>query len=155
MMRFACVPWVFLALVAAWATSAEISPKHRRQAQDHAPEAVMIRVVNLYTSCRGEACSFDVRGEVLCVARSATGLKRGDRIRIQYASDFSLTGSQAPRLTEGETYPAFLHEDAGWLTWLTGRSYAPAAMSASFSRLLRAGAGADEPLAPAICEPGK
>ena len=107
------------------AARSEISPEHQRRAEDHAPEVVMIRVINLYAWCRREDCSFDVRAEVLCNLRSATGLTRGDRIRIQYASDFEKLGSHAPRVTEAKVYPAFLRENQGWCVVLLPNEVMP------------------------------
>lgn len=130
-----CLALVVVHLASATASLAEIAPQYRRRAQDSAPEAVMIRVTRLGETCSGQDCSFDVDAEILCVLRSATGLRRGDTARIKYRSNFELLGSTVPRVSHGGVYPAFLaHKEANrWLDWWTGRYYVPAAASASFS----------------------
>ena len=117
---------------------AEISPEFRRKAQDGAPEALMIRVERIRESCRDQDCSFDIIAEVLCTLRSATGLRTGDRLRIWYKSNFERSGSPAPRLVQGNFYPAFLRLNDGndWFDWWIGRYYKPSASSSSFSPII-------------------
>jgi hypothetical protein len=138
---------MLVAVTAASAASAEIAPQFRRRAQDHAAEALMIRIVKVEESCRGQDCSFRVSAQVVCVLRSKSGLRPGDGIRIRYASHFGMLGSTVPRVEEGETTPAFLDKSD---EWAADQSYVPAAHSASFSPFLTPNPPAGDR---AICQP--
>jgi hypothetical protein len=122
---------------------AEIDPKYYRQWQLKAPEQLTIVPVSVkpvVTSERqrsGDGLLIHTRVEaeatVEKVVRSASGLKPGDSIRIQYTSTRAEPPMAGPRpipvLRRGETYPAFLLGVSKGL-------YAPAAKGASFEPLI-------------------
>lgn len=123
---------------------AEIEPKYYRQWQDKAPEVLSIRVgavrptitTQRHRSGDGLLISTRVEAEatVQKVERSASGLKQGDAIRIQYVTTRAEPPMAGPRplpvLKRGETYPAFLLGVSKGL-------YAPAAQGASFEPLIQ------------------
>lgn len=135
-----------LAMVLATAapSRAEIEPKYYREWQDKAPEVLTIRIGAVrpaVTSERhrsGDGMLVHTRVEaeavVETVERSASGLKSGDAIRIQYVTTRAEPPMAGPRplpvLKRGETYPAFLLAVSKGL-------YAPAAKGASFEALIK------------------
>jgi hypothetical protein len=128
---------------AAAVARAEIDPKYYREWQEKAPEALTIVPVSVrpvVTSERqrsGEGMLIHTRVEVEAIVesviRSASELKPGDAIRIQYTTtraDPPLVGPRPiPVLKRGEPYPAFLLGVSKGL-------YAPAAKGASFEPLI-------------------
>jgi hypothetical protein len=126
-------------------TNAEIEPKYYRQWQDRAPEALVIRVTAVRpivtTQRRPDAENMLIHTRVEAEAvvekieRTATGLKPGDTIRLQYVSTRSEPPIVGPRpipvVKRGETYPAFLLPVSQGL-------YSPAARGASFEPLIEA-----------------
>ena len=124
-------------------SQAEIEPKYYRQWQDKAPEVLTIRVGAVkpaVTSERhrsGDGMLIHTRVEaeatVEKVERSASGLKPGDTIRIQYLSTRAEPPMAGPRplpvLKRGEAYPAFL-------LGVSKGVYAPTAKGASFEPLI-------------------
>jgi len=132
---------VLAAIVAP--ANAEIEPKYYREWQDKAPEVLTIRVgavrpvVTTNRHRNGDALLIQTRVEaeatVETVERSASGLKPGDAIRLQYVTTRSEPPMAGPRpipvLKRGETVPAFLLAVSKGL-------YAPAAKGASFEPLI-------------------
>lgn len=123
---------------------AEIDPKYYRAWQDQAPEALTIRVgavkpavtTNRHQGSDSLLITTRVEAEatVEAVERSASGLKPGDTIRIQYTTTRAEPPMPGPRplpvLKRGEVVPAFLLGVSKGL-------YAPAAKGASFETLIR------------------
>jgi hypothetical protein len=136
------------ALVAITMTAApllaEIHPKYYREWQDKAPEVVTIRIgavkpaVTTNRHRDGDTLLIQTRVEaeatVEAVERSASGLKPGDAIRIEYTTTRAEPPMEGPRplpvLKRGETVPAFLLAVSKGL-------YAPAAKGASFEPLIK------------------
>lgn len=139
--RFAVA--VALVLAASPAARAEIEPKYYRDWQMKAPEALTIVPVSVrpvVTTGRprsGEGLlihtSVEAEAIVESVTRSASGLKPGDSIRIEYKSTRAEPPAAGPRpipvLKRGQSYPAFLLGVSKGL-------YAPAARGASFEPLI-------------------
>jgi hypothetical protein len=136
---------VALALVLA-ATSpslAEIEPKYYQAWQRKASEVLTIVPVSVRPVVRserhrsGDGMLIHTRVEadaiVESVTRSASGLKPGDSIRIEYTSTRAEPPMPGPRpitvLKRGQSYPAFLLGVRKGL-------YAPAAKGASFEPLI-------------------
>ncbi len=134
---------VAVTLIVVSSARAEIDPKYYREWQEKAPEALTIRVDEVHpvvTSARDRSgdgmlihTHVDAAATVERVERSASGLKPGDKIRIQYVTtraDPPMAGPRPiPLLKRGETYPAFLLGVSKGL-------YAPAAKGASFDPLI-------------------
>lgn len=134
-----------LALVFAAAAQAEIEPKYYRQMQDRAPEQATVRVTAVKISVSREKHSsgsftlvntkVEAQAQVTAVAKTSTGLKAGDAIRIEYVSQRPEPAMAGPRpiplLKAGETYPAFMLGVSRGL-------YGPAARGASFEPLIEA-----------------
>jgi hypothetical protein len=141
---FALAAGLALVFAAAAPSLAEIEPKYYREWQDKAPEVVTIRIgavrpaVTTNRHRDGDTLLIQTRVEaeatVEAVERSASGLKPGDAIRIQYVTTRSeppMAGpSPLPVLKRGETVPAFLLAVSKGL-------YAPAAKGASFEPLIQ------------------
>ena len=116
---------------------AELPPEVYLKRQKAAPEALKIKVVTVKKKeIDGEKFKTTiaiVEARVVSVERSATKLKPGDVIRIEYgnrASKVPMPGpSQVPILTEGQEYPAFLAKNGG------KPYYLPAAGGWSFERI--------------------
>ena len=113
---------------------AELPPYVYRDMQAKSPERLTIRVKTVKTEERDEAerklVAVTAEAEVVEVARTASGLKPGQTIRIRYThAEYKqpIAGpSEVPILREGETYPAFLSKNK------EGDTYAPAAGGYSF-----------------------
>jgi hypothetical protein len=141
---FALAAGLAMVFAPATPTQAEIEPKYYREWQDKAPEVLTIRVgavkpvVTTNRHGGGDALLIQTRVEaeatVETVERSASGLKPGDAIRIQYVTTRSEPPMAGPRplpvLKRGETVPAFLLAVSRGL-------YAPAAKGASFEPLIQ------------------
>jgi hypothetical protein len=125
---------VFASLLFAAVAGAELPPYVYAGWQAAAGEALRVRVVDVRVTDRGEGDPDRGRPvavvatlEVIEVARSATGLKPGDRIAVRYDTRVGsrIPGpSPIPVLTRGA-------ESAAWLT-RQGETYAPAAGGWSF-----------------------
>ena len=126
-------------------SQAEIEPKYYRGWQDKAPEVLTIRVNvvrPVVTSERhrsGDGMLIHTRVEaeatVEKVERSASSLKPGDAIRIQYLTTRAEPPMVGPRpiplVKAGETYPAFM-------VGVSKGVYGAAARGASFEKLIEA-----------------
>lgn len=134
-----------LAMVFASAspTLAEIEPKYYRAWQLKATEILTIVPVSVRPLVRSENrrggegilihTQVEAEAIVQSVTRSASGLKPGDTIRIEYTTtraDPPMAGPRPiPVLKRGQPYPAFLFG-------VTQGMYAPAAKGASFEPLI-------------------
>jgi hypothetical protein len=141
---FALAAGLAMVFAPATPTQAEIDPKYYREWQLKAPEQLTVRVetvkpvVTTQPHRSGDGLLIHTRVEaeatVERVARSASGLKPGDSIRIQYTATRAEPPMAGPRpipvLRRGETYPAFLLGVSKGL-------YAPAAKGASFEPLIQ------------------
>ena len=124
-------------LSAAQAALAELPPEVYLKRQKAAPEALRIKVVSVKKKVLdGEKVKTTVatiEAHVLSVERSATKLKPGSVIRIEYVSRESkvpMPGpSQVPLLVEGREYPAYLSKNG------VKPYYIPAAGGWSFERV--------------------
>ena len=134
--RRLCVALALLLLSASGA-SAELPPEAYLKRQKAAPEALRIKVVSVkkkeLDSEKVKTTVATVEARVLSVERSATKLKPGAVIRIEYVNRQSKTPmpgpSQVPLLTEGQEYPAFLSKNGA------KPYYIPAAGGWSFERV--------------------
>lgn len=131
--RMAAAIAVSGAALLGWdAARAELPPSVYMQQQKSAPEAVRIEVLRVEGMIdEGEEQRSDlvVTARVLCVGRSAAGLKPGEEIAIAYATVVKhRRGWAGPRplpiLTAGP-YPAYLAK--------AGDRFAPAASGWSFA----------------------
>jgi hypothetical protein len=135
----------FAVLAATPALSrAEIEPRYYREWQDKAPEALTLRIGAVRPAVTSERhrsgdglvvhTRVEAEATVETVERSASGLKPGDAIRIQYTTTRAEPPMPGPRplpvLKRGETVPAFLLGVSKGL-------YAPAAKGASFEPLIK------------------
>ena len=116
---------------------AELPPAVYLKRQQAAPEALRIKVVSVKKKeIEGEKFKTifaTVEARVLSVERSATKLKPGNLIRIEYVnreSKVPMPGpSQVPILAEGQEYPAFITKNG------EKPYYIPAAGRWSFERI--------------------
>jgi hypothetical protein len=140
---FALAAGLALTLAPATPSRAEIDPKYYREWQMKAPEALVIRVgavkpmVSSERHRSGDGMLIRTRVEaeatVERIERSASSLKPGDAIRIQYTTTRAEPPMVGPRplpvLKRGDIVPAFLIGVSKGL-------YAPAAKGASFEPLI-------------------
>jgi hypothetical protein len=140
---FALAAGLAMVLAPATPARAEIDPKYYREWQLKAPEALVIRigavkpVVSSERHRSGDGMLIRTRVEAEAIVerieRSASGLKPGDTIRIQYMSLRAEPPMAGPRplpvLARGDIVPAFLIGVSKGL-------YAPAAQGASFEPLI-------------------
>jgi hypothetical protein len=130
-------------LILATAVRADLSPDVYSDLQRKAPEVLYIQVssVDIHRSfAKPSSCSFfdfvvirevKVAARVLRLARSATGVRAGDLIKIEYSSVSRCSGMNGPRsiqmLRNGDRVYAFLAR--------RGRTpfFEPAARGATFS----------------------
>jgi hypothetical protein len=127
-----CHPKIAFSLFAAlvFVTSigvAELPPDVYKQWQQHAPEALLIKVlsVELITRSRDEEKTIvfvTIQAQVQSVWRSDSGLSPGTEHKSQYVGP-----SQVPILVARLSYPAYLKEGGEM-----GASYSPAAGGYSF-----------------------
>ena len=122
-----------LALVNTGISHAELPPTAYLSAQTKAPEAVTLRIGEVTDDGNG---SITVVATVTKVARTATGLKPGDAIRLVYQTHVNKPGepmivgpSPVPVPIKGQTTPAFLQRH--------GTTYEPAAGGMTFNPLTR------------------
>lgn len=130
---------------AALPARAEIEPKYYRIMQDRAPEHATVRVTAVKTSVSRDKATtgnftivntkVEAQAQVTAVAKTATGLKVGDAIRIEYVSQRAEPAMAGPRpipvVKAGETYPAFM-------VGVSRGVYGAAARGASFQPLIDA-----------------
>jgi hypothetical protein len=141
---FALAAALAMIFAPAMPSQAEIEPKYYRAWQDKAPEALTIRIGAVKPTVTSERHAsgngmlihtrVDADAIVEKVERSASGLKPGDAVRIQYVTTRAEPPMVGPRplpvLKRGETAPAFLLAVSQGL-------YAPAAKGASFEPLIQ------------------
>ena len=140
---FAVAAALMMVFAPASPSRAEIEPKYYREWQLKATEMLTIVPVSVrpsVTSARnrsGDGMLVHTRVEaeaiVESVTRTASGLKPGDAIRIEYTSTRAEPPMPGPRpipvLKRGQSYPAFLFG-------VSKGVYAPAAKGASFEPLI-------------------
>jgi hypothetical protein len=123
--------------------SAELPPYVYIAHANQAPEALLIRVIDVRKKANGESSSVDVIGEVTQVRRSASGLAPGMRLQIVYDVVRHPPGwvgpSQPPVLQKGKTVPAFVALDGS-----NAKHYRLAAGGQSFSQWVWDKSGAEE-----------
>ena len=121
---------------------AEIEPKYYRIMQDRSPEHATVRITAVKTTVSREKATtgnftivntkVEAQAQVTAVAKTSTGLKAGDSIRIEYMSqraEPAITGPRPiPIVKTGETYPAFM-------VGVSRGVYGAAARGASFEPL--------------------
>jgi len=126
-------PYAFAVLAGMAATvCAELPPYVYQELQEKSPEALNIRVESVKLDKHEEPnftrVSISAQAKVESVTRSASGLKPGDTIRINYSQvsyKRPVAGPSEPDILEkGERYPAFLSGTDG--------IYSPAARGYSF-----------------------
>ncbi len=124
---------------------AEIEPKYYRIMQERSPEHATVRVISVRTSVERQKHSsgsftivstkVEAQAQVTAVAKTSTGLKAGDPIRIEYVSQRAEPPMAGPRpipvVKAGETYPAFM-------VGVSKGLYGAAARGASFEPLVEA-----------------
>jgi hypothetical protein len=99
---------------------AELPPNVYKADQARSPEAISIKVkrvdINEKKQSGGTRLIIRAEAEVLGVERSASKLKAGDTIRIDYSHfrhNQPITGPSEPDILEkGRMYPAYLAKDA-------------------------------------------
>jgi len=99
---------------------AELSPDHYRRLQEEAPEALVLQVGEVATKVTlgkdGKMTDVTATATVKSVARSKSGLKPGDTIRLSYTiitTIIPMPGPSQPKvLTKDETVRAFLKPGA-------------------------------------------
>jgi hypothetical protein len=124
----------FVLLFLGRPAQAELAPAVYEQMQQQAPEYLRVEVLRVRTSRTVYRDFVDVAvtvdARVGAVERSATGLRPGQRIRIQYERrehKYPLAGPSAvPLLEAGKFYPAFLEREGN------ARFFRPAAGGYSF-----------------------
>jgi hypothetical protein len=111
----------------AWA---EMPPRAYMEMQDEAREALQIEVLKIDGKVRrgqDETSHFTLKAKVVCVGRSATGLKPGATITIRYSTvleSSAMSGAMPIGIVEPGIYAAYLTK--------SGATYAPVAISQSF-----------------------
>lgn len=124
---------------------AEIEPKYYRIMQERAPEHATVRITSVKTSVSRQKATtgnftivstkVEAQAQVTAVAKTSTGLKAGDSIRIEYMSQRAEPAMVGPRpipiVKSGETYPAFM-------VGVSKGLYGAAARGASFEPLIDA-----------------
>lgn len=150
MARSTRLRWIFgaaCALLAMASTAAraddDIEPKYYRVWQDRAPEALTVKVLSVRTTVTTERhragvvtqTRVEAQAQVERVDRSATGLKPGDALRINYTISRAQPPVEGPRelplLKGGASTPVFLLA-------ISRGVYGPAAKGASFEPLIDA-----------------
>ncbi|HJT81074.1 MAG TPA: hypothetical protein VJ719_07750 [Chthoniobacterales bacterium] len=127
---------LFSLAVAISAMYAELPPQVYRQYQDEAPEAVSLTVRSVKQAEKEEKeftlISIVAEARIDKVTRSASGLRPGDVIRIEYQhrkDKEPVPGPSQPDIVaEGKTYPAFLRKqsDGSYGIAAGGFSFKPA-----------------------------
>ena len=134
-----------IAVAAAGPARAEIEPKYYRMMQERSPEHATVRVTSVRTSVSREKSTsgnftivntkVEAQAQVTAVAKTSTGLKAGDAIRIEYVSQRAEPAMTGPRpipiVKAGETYPAYM-------VGVSKGVYGAAARGASFEPLVEA-----------------
>lgn len=132
--------WLFIAaalLITSLCAIAELPPSVYRDRQQASPEALVIKVRTVKTKETRRSdhtlVANTVEATVENVARTATNLKSGTAIKIEYTqrrSEQPIAGpSEVPTLKEGEVRPAYL----AWNK--EADAYAPAAGGYSFTKV--------------------
>ncbi len=130
---FARIVCCALILIIAGAPAAfcELPPTVYKQLQDNSPEHLQIKVLLVKTKEVKNGAQVFVEATVINVMRSASNLKVGDVIRIEYFHSTSRAPGPGPvaLLVQDQSYEAFLSRNS------TGdKSYSPAARGRSFSQ---------------------
>ncbi len=107
---------LFVVIATASSTHGELPPAVYKDLQKKSPEALMIKVESVKISTANEptvkVMVISAEARVETVIRSASGLKPGDKLRINYVHlehKEPLAGPSEPDvLQEGQVYPAFL-----------------------------------------------
>jgi hypothetical protein len=117
---------------ACTAARAELPPSAYVSMQKDAPEAVQIEVLRVDGQVNlgpEEQSNLTVFAKVVCIGRSASGLKPGDAITIVYSTvlkrSFGWVGPRPLPVLKAGQYPAFLARQ--------GAQFVPAAQGYSFS----------------------
>lgn len=144
-MRLLFVLAAGFAVCASTPARAEIEPKYYRIMQERSPEHATVRVLSVKISVSREkhrsgnftivSTKVEAQAQVAAVAKTSTGLKAGDSIRIEYVSQRAEPPMAGPRpiplIKAGETYPAFM-------VGVSKSVYGAAARGASFEKLIDA-----------------
>lgn len=122
---------VIVAVASLPHSRAELPPQAYQQYQDGAPEALTITVqsvkIDETEDRHAKVSSIAAEARVDKVTRSASELKAGDRIRIQYAHRLNkepVAGPSEPDiLKQGQNYPAFLAKREDGTYGIAARGY--------------------------------
>jgi hypothetical protein len=117
-------------LISSQVARAEISPRAYAKMQDEAGEVLQIEVLKTDGKARrgqDETSRFILTAKVVCVGRSASGLKPGATITIRYSTvleSSAMSGAMPIGVVEPGIYAAYLTK--------SGATYAPVAIGQSF-----------------------
>jgi hypothetical protein len=124
---FCCALILFIA--GAPAAFGELPPYVYKNLQDNAPEHLRIKVLSVKTKEGKDGAQVSVEAIVTKVMRSASGLRVGDVIRIEYFHSTSHVPGPGPvaLLVQEQSYEAFLSRNS-----TPDKTYSPGARGHSF-----------------------